>query len=138
MDAKQATQWEADQDERIKLEAHADLEYEISLRHLAEDNSKYLFCIGIDNQWCAPQFYSTLKLAEAAKVRVEEGTYTKNMMALIVPMATVAAASGVLEAAQLKRNALIQDEHGFEGAWVAIPREDFDKLRDAVGKATGQ
>lgn len=28
----------------------------------------------------------------------------------------------------LKRNSLIVDEKGFVGEWVAIPREDFDRL----------
>ena len=41
----------------------------------------------------------------------------------------------LVEAASLKRNVIIHDEHGFEGEWVAVPREDFDLLRAAIADA---
>jgi len=36
------------------------------------------------------------------------------------------------EAARFPRNAIIQDEGKFAGAWIAVPRRDFDKLRQAL------
>lgn len=44
----------------------------------------------------------------------------------------------LVEAGALTRNVIIWDEHGFRGEWIAIPREDFDKLRMAGIKATSQ
>jgi len=45
---------------------------------------------------------------------------------------------GLLEAARLKRNAIIHDNPDFGGAWIAIPREDFDALRAAIARAEGR
>lgn len=36
--------------------------------------------------------------------------------------------------ALLRRNVLIENELGFEGRWVAIPREDFDAVQEAVSE----
>lgn len=36
------------------------------------------------------------------------------------------------EAAALRRNALICEREGLVGDWVAVPREDFDRLREVL------
>ena len=41
------------------------------------------------------------------------------------------------EAAQLKRNTRLTDTAGLIGEWVAVPKEDFDKLRVALERALG-
>jgi len=28
------------------------------------------------------------------------------------------------------RSALIEDEHGFKDSWIAMPRDDYDRIRD--------
>lgn len=38
------------------------------------------------------------------------------------------------EAADLKRNTIIHNEKGFIGTWVAVPREDFEKLVAALSE----
>ena len=38
-------------------------------------------------------------------------------------------------AAMLRRNAVIRDDEGFEGNWLAIPEEDFDALRAAIERS---
>jgi hypothetical protein len=63
-------------------------------------------------------------------------TYYTNIHVSFCPLH--AAAPELLEAAQLKRNTLIQEASGFEGEWVAVPREDFEKLRTIVAKAQGR
>ena len=40
-----------------------------------------------------------------------------------------------LGTAMLQRNVLIEDEYGFKGQWVAVPREDFDTLRAFLAAA---
>ena len=47
----------------------------------------------------------------------------------------IAAAPELLEAARLGRNVIIHNNPQFEGEWVAVPREDFDRLRAIVDKA---
>lgn len=36
----------------------------------------------------------------------------------------------VKEKPRLKRNVIIENEKGFQGSWIAIPREDFDSLKE--------
>ena len=43
----------------------------------------------------------------------------------------------VVEAAALRRNAPIHDNAAFEGLWVAVPKEDFDRLRAAYDRLAG-
>ena len=38
---------------------------------------------------------------------------------------------------QLRRNVLVYGLEGFEGEWVAVPREDFDAVRDPATGRTG-
>jgi hypothetical protein len=45
--------------------------------------------------------------------------------------------AALVEAAELKRNVIIHDEYGFDGKWVAIPNEDFDKLKAALAEMKG-
>jgi hypothetical protein len=40
--------------------------------------------------------------------------------------------AALVKAAQLRRNVLIHDEIGFDGEWIAVPREDFLALRAAL------
>ena len=38
----------------------------------------------------------------------------------------------VTQAAQLRRNVVIHDSPAFAGRWIAVPGEDFTRLRDAL------
>ena len=39
----------------------------------------------------------------------------------------------LVQAAQLKRNVILPEEHpAFVGHWIAVPREDFDRLQEAI------
>jgi len=58
---------------------------------------------------------------------------------LAQPATPVGALDALLEAARLRRNVLIYDDEDtgrFRGEWVAVPREDFDALRDALAAAS--
>ena len=47
----------------------------------------------------------------------------------------------LIEAGKLRRNVVITDgvhEMEFRNTWIAVPKEDFDKLRAAVRKAGGK
>ena len=51
------------------------------------------------------------------------------------PTETARQRDELLEAASLKCNAILCDEQGFEGEWVAVPKADFDALRAAIKRA---
>ena len=50
----------------------------------------------------------------------------------------IAVAPEMYEEGAFKRNVIIHDNHGFDGEWIAIPREDFDRFQKARAKARGE
>lgn len=84
-------------------------------------------CVSADaGQWPQVRVEVRAILAERDSLRQAMNTYRELAAEKQTRLEKMEA---VVEAAMLKRNVLINDPYRFEGAWIAVPKEDFDKLR---------
>ena len=56
----------------------------------------------------------------------------RNFIARAIDAAADEKYEPLVKAAQLKRSVIMYDVPNFSGEWVAIPRSDFDLLREAL------